>query len=102
MARDNDVNSPDSKHRRGENRSVTDPTDSDSPLNHHEGNSQAGVRRVEAVSLTWTKSGLIAAYIGYGAFSCFFYLMIDWHLVCRFFILLTTDMLTGVVYAGYS
>jgi hypothetical protein len=64
MARDNDVNSHDSKHQRGENSSVTDPTDSGSPLNHHEGNSQAGVRRVEAVSLTWTKWGLIAAYIG--------------------------------------
>ena len=29
---------------------------------------QAGVKNIEAVSMTWTKWGLIAAYFGYGKY----------------------------------
>jgi hypothetical protein len=40
-----------------------------SSLEGSEGETQDGVKRIEAVAMTWTKWGLIAAYIGYVSYS---------------------------------
>lgn len=41
-----------------------DPGDGDDRSSLSSDDAQTGVKRVEAVSLTWTKWGLIAAYVG--------------------------------------